>query len=85
MTAPTVVAGAMCPHVPSCPPFGASDHDAAHVVSDHIREQGWSLLCNGVILFGDTGELLPDGTVVNPHRPEPLHKAEDQLERMGAS
>jgi hypothetical protein len=22
--------------------------------------QGWSLLCNGVILFDDGGELLPD-------------------------
>jgi hypothetical protein len=31
-------------------------------------EQGWSLLCNGLILFDDTGELLPDGTVVSPHR-----------------
>jgi len=32
-------------------------------------EQGWSLLCNGVILFEDTGELLPDGRVIAPHRP----------------
>ena len=32
-------------------------------------EQGWSLLCNGVLLFDDTGELLPDGRVINPHRP----------------
>jgi hypothetical protein len=32
-------------------------------------EQGWSLLCNGVVLFEDTGELLPDGQVVQPHRP----------------
>jgi len=23
--------------------------------------QGWSLLCNGVILFDDGGELPPDG------------------------
>jgi hypothetical protein len=22
-------------------------------------EQGWSLLCNGVVLFDDGGELLP--------------------------
>ncbi|MET9324736.1 DUF5999 family protein [Streptomyces sp. NPDC003038] len=27
-----------------------------------------SLLCNGVLLFEDTGELLPDGRVVEPHR-----------------
>lgn len=32
-------------------------------------EQGWTLLCNGVIVFEDTGELLPDGAVVPPHRP----------------
>ncbi|KWX02225.1 hypothetical protein LI90_3268 [Carbonactinospora thermoautotrophica] len=31
-------------------------------------EQGWSLLCNGVVLFEDTGELLPDGTAVPPSR-----------------
>jgi hypothetical protein len=31
--------------------------------------QGWSLLCNGVVVFEDTGELLPDGRVVQPHRP----------------
>ena len=24
-------------------------------------EQGWSLLCNGVVLFEDLGELFPDG------------------------
>jgi hypothetical protein len=32
-------------------------------------EQGWSLLCNGVIVFDDTGEILPDGSVIMPHRP----------------
>jgi hypothetical protein len=32
-------------------------------------EQGWSLLCNGVLLFDDTGELLPDGEIIAPHRP----------------
>jgi hypothetical protein len=31
-------------------------------------EQGWSLLCDGVIVFDDTGELRPDGSVVAPHR-----------------
>jgi hypothetical protein len=37
------------------------------VISAH-PDQGWSLLCNGVVLFEDTGLLLPDGTVVAPHR-----------------
>jgi hypothetical protein len=30
--------------------------------------QGWSLLCNGVILFDDGGELLPDGRAGAPER-----------------
>jgi len=33
---------------------------AALVVSAH-PEQGWSLLCNGVIVFDDGGALLPGG------------------------
>jgi len=32
-------------------------------------EQGWSRLCNGVILFDDTGQLLPGGRAVLPHHP----------------
>jgi hypothetical protein len=44
----------------------APDHDAARLVSYH-PEQGWGLLCNGVIVFEDTGELLPDGRSVPVH------------------
>ena len=58
----------MCQHQPSCPPAAATDREAACAVARH-PEQGWSLLCNGVVLFDDTGELLPDGTVIPPHRP----------------
>lgn len=58
----------MCTHEPPCPPPTAPDHDAARIIASH-PEQGWTLLCNGVILFEDTGELLPDGAVVLPHRP----------------
>jgi hypothetical protein len=58
----------MCPHQPACPPADAPDHDAAHPVAT-FPGQGWSLLCNGVIVFEDTGELLPDGRAVAPHRP----------------
>jgi len=57
----------MCPHLPPCPPADATDRDAAITVATFC-EQGWSLLCNGVILFEDTGELLPDGSTVEPHR-----------------
>lgn len=41
------------------------------MVSGH-PEQGWTLLCNGVIVFDDTGELLPDGRAVGTHRPSEL-------------
>jgi hypothetical protein len=69
----------MCQHSPTCPSANASDHDAAKVVSSH-PEQGWSLLCNGVVVFEDTGEILPDRRIVAPHRPEcrrwtPVHSA----------
>ncbi|MEU6885588.1 DUF5999 family protein [Streptomyces viridosporus] len=57
-----------CTHTPTCPTADSPDHEAAVVVAGH-PEQGWSLLCNGVFLFEDTGELLPDGKVIAPHRP----------------
>ncbi|GAA4596749.1 DUF5999 family protein [Planotetraspora phitsanulokensis] len=58
----------MCPHDPACPNADAKDREAARTIATH-PEQGWSLLCNGVVLFEDTGELLPDGGVIAPHRP----------------
>ncbi|MDX2547927.1 DUF5999 family protein [Streptomyces sp. WI04-05B] len=57
----------MCTHQPSCPPVDSTDHDAAVIVTAH-PEQGWNLLCNGTIVFDDTGELLPDGRAVGPQR-----------------
>jgi hypothetical protein len=57
----------MCPHTPQCPDAQAVDREAAHVVASH-QEQGWSLLCNGVVVFEDTGELLPGGEIIAPHR-----------------
>ncbi|MEU0032106.1 DUF5999 family protein [Streptomyces sp. NPDC006335] len=60
----------MCRHIPACPTADSADAEAAVVVAAH-PEQGWSLLCNGVLLFDDTGELLPDGRAVAPHRPVP--------------
>ncbi|MGA5171124.1 MULTISPECIES: DUF5999 family protein [Streptomyces] len=58
----------MCTHNPTCPTADSLDREAAHVVAAH-PEQGWSLLCNAVVVFEDTGELLPDGQVIAPHRP----------------
>jgi hypothetical protein len=61
----------LCPHTPSCPDARAPDREAARTLISH-PEQGWSLLCNGVVSFEDTGELLPDGDMIAPHRPTDL-------------
>lgn len=37
-------------------------------------EQGWSMLCNGVVLFDDAGALLPDGTEIAPLEGAPLSR-----------
>jgi hypothetical protein len=59
----------MCSHRPTCPSADQPDRGAAHTLAAH-PEQGWSLLCNGVIVFDDSGELLPNGGVVPPpHQP----------------
>ncbi|WSZ03483.1 DUF5999 family protein [Streptomyces sp. NBC_00872] len=58
----------MCQHQPACPTADSAARDAARLMAHH-PEQGWSLLCNGVLLFEDTGELLPDGKIIAPHRP----------------
>jgi len=58
----------LCTHTPHCPTADSSDAEAAQVVVAH-PEQGWSLLCNAVLVFDDTGDLLPDGRIIGPHRP----------------
>ncbi|QEU90525.1 DUF5999 family protein [Streptomyces kanamyceticus] len=58
----------MCHHMPPCPTADASDREAALLIASH-PEQGWSLLCNGILLFEDTGEILPNGAIIAPHRP----------------
>ncbi|MFG2416673.1 DUF5999 family protein [Streptomyces goshikiensis] len=58
----------MCYHASPCPAADRADRDTAVTVAFHPL-QGWSLLCNGVLLFEDTGELLPDGQIIAPHRP----------------
>jgi hypothetical protein len=61
----------MCPHTPRCPEPTSPDREAARTVVSH-PEQGWSLLCNGIVIFEDTGELLPGGATIAPHRPTDL-------------
>ena len=61
----------MYSHEPQCPPAGHTARVAAHVIAGH-PEQGWSLLCNGIVLFDDGGLLLPDGRAeAPPTRPFP--------------
>jgi hypothetical protein len=57
-----------CWHRPRCPAAAASDALAAVVIASH-PEQGWSLLCNGVITFEDTGAIAPSGRLIPPQRP----------------
>jgi hypothetical protein len=52
----------MCSHQ-----YPSASAETPHVVAAH-PEQGWSLWCDGTIVFDDSGELLPDGRVVAPHR-----------------
>ena len=61
----------MCQHQPRCPDALAPDRTAAHVTVSY-PEQGWSLLCNGIVLFDDAGALLPDGQAVVPPTVAPL-------------
>ncbi|MFC9228302.1 DUF5999 family protein [Streptomyces decoyicus] len=57
----------MCLHEPRCPKPDASDCEAAHPLAQYPA-QGWSLLCNGVVLLEDTGAIRPDGASITPAR-----------------
>jgi Family of unknown function (DUF5999) len=50
----------MCTHDPACPAADAIDWWAARNIAEHPA-QGWTLLCNGALVFDDHGALLPDG------------------------
>ena len=63
-----------CWHWPRCPDALARDRSAARVVASQPG-QGWSLLCNGVVLFDDGGALLPDGRTVAPAIARPVPTA----------
>jgi hypothetical protein len=56
----------MCPHTPPCPDAKAPDREAAHTIASH-PEQGWSLLCNGIVIFEDTAPA--HGPDVRPSGP----------------
>jgi hypothetical protein len=54
-----------CSHQPRCPSALAPDRTAARPVARR-PERVWSPLCNGVVLFDDGGQLLPDGRAIPP-------------------
>jgi hypothetical protein len=55
----------MCDHIPTCPAASARRRFTACVLVRY-PEQGWSRLCNGLIVFDDGGALLPDGEAIAP-------------------
>ncbi|MGW1364565.1 DUF5999 family protein [Streptomyces chartreusis] len=69
-TAATQLPPSLCRHSPTCPTADSPVRETARTVASH-PEQGWNLLCNGVVVFEDTGELLPDGRAVAPRKPTP--------------
>ena len=46
-----------CPHVPPCPSATARDAAAARIVSQHLEDCGYALLCNGAVLLEGDGLL----------------------------
>lgn len=51
----------MCAHSPQCPAADSAARTLAVVIADH--QQGWTLLCNGVVHFDDGVDLLPGGAI----------------------
>lgn len=77
-------AGLVCAHLPECPSAQAEDCQAARVRVRH-PEAGFSVLCNGVLLFDDTGCLTADNTVVEPRRPLPVTTADRPVQPLPAA
>ena len=46
-----------CPHVPHCPSATDRDAAAARIVSEHLQDCGYALLCNGAVLLEGDGLL----------------------------
>jgi len=63
-----------CAHQPPCPPADATGRLSAVVIAAR-PEQGWSLLCNGVITFEDTGAIAGEH-VVSPQRVTAIQKVD---------
>lgn len=72
----------MCNHDPECPAAEDAGREAAQVTAS-FPAQGWSLLCNGVIVFEDGGEILPDLRSIGAHRGPALHVAAGRVPAQG--
>jgi DNA-binding CsgD family transcriptional regulator len=79
----------MCQHDPRCPDWPARDHRAR--IMEDLPGQGWSLLCNSVIVLDGGGELGSAGSASHrsrgdvgapsPRQAEPLSQSEIRVLR----
>lgn len=58
-----------CHHTPRCPAVWQPDALDAVIIASR-PEQGWHLLCNGIITFDDTGAIVGE-RVIAPRRAAP--------------
>jgi hypothetical protein len=58
---------ATCRHDPPCPAATPPGRLAAVIIAAH-PEQGWHLLCNGIVVFDDSGYLLALRSSPEHHR-----------------
>ena len=59
-------------HQATCPAAGGPTSPVAACTVAAHPEQGWSLLCNGVVLFDDGGYLLPATTTSTASAAQPV-------------
>jgi hypothetical protein len=47
----------VCQHTPACPAADSADAASARIVSEHLQDCGYALLCNGAVLLEGDGLL----------------------------
>ena len=47
----------VCQHTPPCPAADSPDAASARIVSEHLQDCGYALLCNGAVLLEGDGLL----------------------------
>lgn len=55
-----------CQHKPKCPSAYSEHPTTAVIVVRHDDDQGWNLLCNGVVTLHGGGYILPNGVTIAP-------------------